>query len=210
MIYMKNIKIIIRTCPRDENIAKLCLYSFRKVGIVADYCFLADDGEYCDLKDIPVYYKPNSNNYGGQAGVKGLLNGLKQIELYDDDVVILSDSDIIVYNNFLSQIEDCAHLGVGGVDPNNGLFHISGQMQIFSGEIINRILSLSNDDIDDIVKHMCSNHINIADDTFNSYLTDLWNVKKKTIPNNWIHFKAYEYNNMDFEETINLVKKRFI
>ena len=30
--------------------------------------------------NIGVYSnKPNSNNYGGQSGVKGLINGLKQI-----------------------------------------------------------------------------------------------------------------------------------
>lgn len=207
---MKNIKIVIRTCPRDENLAKLCLHSFRNVGIDADYIFLADIGNYLNLRDVTVFYKPNSNNYGGQSGVKGLINGLKQISFLDSDIVILSDSDIVVYNNFLSQIEDYEHLGVGEIDPNTGLFHISGQMQIFTGKIINKIVSLTDSQIDKIVKDMCSRSINIADDTFNSYLTDLWKIKKKILPNNWIHYKAYEYTDMNFDDAIVSIKKRFI
>jgi hypothetical protein len=188
--------VIIRTCKRDDYLAKLCYDSFIKSGIQAEYTFLADKKEYEYIKTVPVkiVYKDSiSDNYGGVRGVKALIDSLKQFSFSDDDTIILSDSDIVVFENFLHLVKEYDHCGTGG--EYNNLMHISGQMQIFNGKTLKKLITLSDSEIDVIVKEMIDKKLNIADDTFNSYVTDKLSCKKMLINNNgiWIHYKAYEY-----------------
>lgn len=129
----------------------------------------------------------------------------------DTDNVIISDSDIIVFENFINEI-DVDHCGVGGLDLSNGLLHISGQMQILKGNIANRLKDLTGDEITHIVhKEMVVNRINVADDTFNSYMVDKWKCSKKILNSKyWTHYKAYECNGMDLDQAITLMKNKFI
>lgn len=207
--------IIIRTCVKDDYLAKLCYESFKLVKIDGNYIFLADDGNYKHIIDInktEIIYKKETNNYGGHAGVVGLLhNGLNNLQFDDEDTVIISDSDIIVFDNFLKEV-NVDHCGVGGKDSLTGLFHLSGQMQIFKGHIANRLKNLTSEEIHHVVhKEMVPSNINVADDTFNSYMTDKWACTKKLLPPNlWIHYKAYEFNNTDYLKAIEEIRKRFL
>lgn len=204
-------KIIIRTCLRDDHLAKICLESFKLQNIEADYSFLAETGNYTYIPhtQTDIIYKPKCDNYGGQLGVKGLLSSLKNYSFSEDETIILSDSDIIVFENFISHLDNSDHLGVGGIDPNNGLFHISGQMQIFKGKILNRLLELTDKQINEIVHEMVSKNISVADDTFNSYLTDKWNCKKTLLPlGKWLHLKAYGFEKLNTQQTIDYFKQK--
>lgn len=204
--------VIIRTCPRDDGIAKLCYESFKLANIDAQYSFLAEPGEYnyINKTGINIYYRSKVDNYGGQFGVKGFISGLKKYNFNDCDQVIISDSDIIVFKNFLSQISNFDHAGAGCNSnfKKKKIRHISGQMQIFNGTTINRLKQLSIRDIDYHVQNMVSDKISVADDTFNSYMTDLWNCKKIFLHKCWTHYKAYEYVDKDINLVVSeLIKK---
>lgn len=204
-------KIIIRTCLRDDYLAKVCLESFKLQKIEAEYSFLAETGNYTYIPQTQtnIIYRPKCDNYGGQFGVRGLLRSLKNYSFLDDETIILSDSDIIVFDNFITHIDDSDHLGVGGIDPNNGLFHISGQMQIFKGKILNKLVELTDNQVDEVVHEMVRKNISVADDTFNSYMTDKWNCKKSLIPlHKWLHFKAYGFEKINTQQIINHFKEK--
>lgn len=202
--------IIIRTCVKDDYLARLCYESFKLAGITGKFVFLADEGEYEYIKidEVPIIYKQQTNNYGGYAGVVGLWQyGLNNLTFKDTDTVIVSDSDIIVYEDFTKLI-DAEHMGVGGYYPGTKILHISGQLQIFNGKTANRLKTLSIDQIKNIVhKEMVVGRINVADDTFNSYMTDKWKCSKKLLPSRmWVHYKAYECDKMDYTEAIEFTK----
>lgn len=206
--------IIIRTCLRDDYIGRLCYESFNLAGIKGKYSFIADSGKYehSVIKDVTIIFKEHTNNYGGYAGVVGLLHyGLGKMEFDANDTVIISDSDIIVFDDFTKLI-NVDHCGVGAIDPANGLLHISGQLQIFNGKTINRLKALTISEIKDIVhKEMILRKINVADDTFNSYMTDKWKCAKSILPPNyWVHHKAHECVDMDYFDAIKKMKEKFL
>ncbi len=199
--------IIIRTCPKDEFISMLAYQSFVMAGIKGEYSFCAENGNYSGLlNDHKIVYRHESNNFGGQLGVKGLLAALRKYEFNPGDTIIVSDSDIIVRKNFTKLFKDTDHFGTGGI--HNGLSHISGQMQVLSYNLIQFLLSFSIADIDKIVQEMLAKGFNIADDSFISYITDKHTQFNKLLIDNsnelWIHKKYYELQNTgDYESIIN-------
>jgi hypothetical protein len=208
------IHVIIRTCPRDDYLALLCYNSFLLCNITANYSFIADTGIYHEITktNIPIHYKPQTLNYGGATGVCGLLNALKVYDFEDNDIVIISDSDIVVLENFIDLIGDADHCGYGGVNEFK-INHISGQMLIFRGEIIKRLVNMSDDERYSIIfDEMNKNKINIADDIYNSYVTDKWKCNKKFLPKNkWLHEKFYNYHrNYNYPQIIDNIKRKYI
>ena len=143
--------VIIRTCSRDDYLSLLCYESFRLTGIDAKYTIVAEDGfqkennseaynwiRLCQA-DTEISFNKPCDNYGGQLGAKALVSFLRNIlpsEIEDDDVIIVSDSDVVVKENFIDLLEeDFQHAGTGKPDraknrPEGDFLHISGQMQI--------------------------------------------------------------------------------
>ena len=175
----------------------LCYESFINAGIEGKYYFICEDGEYPIINNfysnIEIIKHKEVANFGGKDGVIELLtNCLNEIIVDENDLIIISDADILVRENFLKHFKDFAHGGKGNIV--NGLRHISGQMMILNSEIFKRLQSLTIKDIFDIVFEMLEKKYNIADDTFFSYLSDKWNFKKIIFPNSdefWIHKKLY-------------------
>lgn len=192
--------IIIRTCVRDEKLANLCYRSFMDSKIQGNFFFSAEVGNYTYLKslNVPIHYRPFVDNYGGKTGVQGFVDSLKFVNCADDDIIIVSDSDIIILDYFLHLVNGWDHAGYGAERKwaNTKMIHISGQMQIFNGKTFNKIKNLNEQNINLAVQEMIKLGIDVADDTFNSYLTDLWKCKKFTLHdsrNYWRHFKAYDF-----------------
>jgi hypothetical protein len=206
------ILVIIRTCKKDDYLARLCYDSFKELGIKAKYIFLADNDNYKYINETgeQIIYKDWCDNYGATRGVNGFVKSLKKINL-DFEHVIISDSDIVVLDDFINEIYGTDHFGTGGRDQLNNLLHISGQVQIFKGEIIKKISNLNDDQVQFYIDTMLQKNINIADDTFCSYLTDHWNCSKKIINNHklWIHYKFYEYQNLDSKRALRIIKDKF-
>jgi hypothetical protein len=205
------IKVVIRTCKRDDYLAALCYESFKAAAIEADYSFLAEHGEYQYITQsgISIKHKGFCDNYGGTQGAKAILHDFKQYSISNDDIFVFSDSDIIVRENFTNDLFEADHSGIMNTDHWN-LRHVSGQMQIFKGSTFNKIVSLMEPQINLALMHMVNAGIAMADDTFLSFLTDSFGSTKKHIQNKWIHYKAYDHTgNMNYLDVIKNVKDIF-
>jgi hypothetical protein len=203
--------IFIRTCIRDDYISRLAYESIKCIYPNAYYMFLCENGEYKYSNIEEIVYREKCDNFGGQFGAKGLIKNLKftNISPNDKDVIFIVDSDIVMFKDVLSLIDDDTH-HAGVINSSRwGLKHISGQFQIVSGFLFKKLISMSIDDIDRNVKEMLNSGMDIADDTFISFISDKLSLKKQNV-STWVHQKFYEYsNNLDFMAVITDVRKRY-
>lgn len=190
------IHILIRTCLRDDYICRLAKESFVNFYPNAKYTYLIEDGNYIYSNDCKQIIRPKADNFGGQLGVKALMESFRLYgEIDNKDVIIISDSDIIVENDFLKYFNH-DHAGTGGYV--NNLFHISGQLQILSGYFFNILRNHTNE----IVDYNYPELKNVADDTYISLISDKLKLNK-TLLTGWIHHKFYEYNgNTNYKQII--------
>lgn len=193
--------IFIRTCPRDDWIGRLAYESLVRIYPEASYTFLAEKGKYQYLTRDAVYRDP-ADNFGGHAGVRNLLWTLQRmnIPLQDDDLVFLSDADIVAWGSVLRELDGIDHAGVL-TTHRWGLCHISGQFQIVRGSFLKRLLALTNNEIDSTVHEMVAAGIDVADDTFISVMSDKWGLTKKHVCD-WVHAKFYEFNGRTDYDTV--------
>jgi hypothetical protein len=187
--------VFIRTCVRDDYISRLAYESIKNIYPDASYMFLCETGRYVYSTVEPMIYREKCDNFGGQFGVKGLLKNLRSTNITPDDSdnIFIVDSDIVMFDDALSLIDQDTHHA--GVLTNTiwDLKHISGQFQIISGFLFKKLISMNLGDIDKIVNEMVSSKIDVADDTFISFISDKLNLKKQYV-NTWIHNKFYNYN----------------
>jgi hypothetical protein len=204
------VHVLIRTCKRDEYLARLCYESFITAGIDAKYSFLTEPGKYEYLTDTNanIIEKGFCDNYTGQVGAHGIVSDIKKYSVNPDDIVIISDSDIVVFENFIDKLVNIDHAGV--INRTRwGLNHVSGQMQILRGSIFLRLSNLTSSDISKIVDEMVALGIDVADDTFISFVTDSLGAIKLDLLGYWIHSKFHQYSgNRNFAELINTIKKQ--
>ena len=185
--------ILFRTFPKDDYICRLAFESFKLAGIDGNYIFLAEHGKYKYLEETngTFYFRDSGahSNYGGQLGVKCLLKSFKNIEIKDNDIVYLSDSDIVLFEKI---IPDSDLEGFGGQQIIN---HISGQLQIMSSRLFNLLKSFTEEEINNIVfNEMIPMGLNVADDTFNSYIAHKYEYSVKFHENKWLHDKLYKHD----------------
>jgi hypothetical protein len=226
-------KVFIRTCIRDDYLSRLCYESFKLTEMKAEYYFLAEDVQQSQFgvkeytfssNDIlPQLMRPCTNNFGGAAGVDGLVGTFRvarELKLRNDELLIVCDSDIVVFTDVLEEIKniDFEHLGKGGPyedeHRNKDVYcftHVSGQFNVYTGEYVEKFLNFierdnqANLNIRALVEEMHSQKYHVADDTFVSYVGEKYlNVKKHTInpANIWLHDKFYNYTGNEEWETI--------
>ena len=208
------IYILIRTCVRDDYIGLLAYQSMKKIYPDAKYVFLAEKPtvdkyyNYTFKAAAQVSFRPLCDNFGGQYGVHNIMSSMKKLHLNvnNDDYVFLVDSDIVVFTSVLHQITEYDHCGVINEEYPDKLLHVSGQFQIMSGKFFNILMSLTIEDIQKYIKEMLDDkRISIADDTFISYISDKFKLKKKHVCE-WVHRKFYEYNgNLNFDNIIDYI-----
>lgn len=200
--------VCIRTCPRDDWIGRLAYESLVRLYPDARFVFLAEKGGYKHLvRD--VVYRDRADNFGGHAGVRNLLWTLQSLKLplQDDDLVFLSDADIVAWAPVLDKLDGIDHAGVMTRHRWN-LGHISGQFQIVRGHFLKRLLAMTNDEIDSVVHEMVAAGIDVADDTFISLMSDRWGLVKKDV-SAWTHQKFYEFNGRtDYDTVLETLRKR--
>jgi hypothetical protein len=207
--------VLIRTCVRDDYISVLAYYSLKKIYPDAKYIFLAEQPtnantgyKFITQTDIKISFRPFCDNFGGQTGAKNLINSMKNLclNVEETDYVFIVDSDIVVFGDFLSEIQNQDHCGVMDSRYSEKIKHISGQFQITSGTLYKILINLTAEDIDRYVHEMIYKNISCADDTFISFISDKFNLRKKYVCN-WVHRKFYEYTgNLDFENVIEEIK----
>ena len=188
-------KVLIRSCQRDNFLSRLCYETWRATDIGAEYVFLLEEGLHPFLSGLPAIIRPYADNFGGQAGVIGLVNAFKLLpEASGDDNIIVCDSDVVVNHNPLKQLPpDYGHAGFG--NPNVFFGHISGQVQILRGNLFNAARALNEQDIKWKVEEMLRAKIDVADDTFMSFLSYGHQMKKCFINGeahgtpSWYHIK---------------------
>ena len=202
------IYICIRTCSRDDSIGRIAYESLIRIYPDAKFVFLAERGTYKYLVGDVVFRDP-ADNFGGHAGVRNLLWTLQgmNLPLQDDDLIFLSDADIVAWNPVLAELDGIDHAGVMTTHRWN-LCHISGQFQILRGSFLKRLLALTNPEIDSIVHEMVAKGIDVADDTFISVMSDRWGLVKKHVCA-WAHEKFYQFNGRtDYDVILQTLRNR--
>lgn len=200
--------ILIRTCPRDDFIGRLAYESLIRLYPDASFTFLAERGSYRHLTGNVVLRDP-ADNFGGHAGVRNLIWTIQKmnVSFQDDDLIFLSDADIVAWNSVLDSLTGIDHAGVM-TTHRWGLCHISGQFQILRGSFLKRLLRMSNTEIDSVVHEMVALGIDVADDTFISFMSDRWELVKKDVCD-WIHYKFYEFNGRtDYDTVLQTLQSR--
>lgn len=200
--------IFIRTCPRDDTIGRIAYESLLRLYPDATIVFLAERGNYKHLVRDVVFRDP-ADNFGGQVGVRNLLRTLQtlNIPLQDDDLIFLSDADIVAWESVLDKLSGIDHAGVLTTHRWN-ICHISGQFQILRGSFLKRLLAMSDSDIELIVKEMVAKKIDVADDTFISLMSDRWGLVKKDVCA-WTHEKFFEFNGRtDYDAILQTLRTR--
>lgn len=200
--------IFIRTCPRDDSIGRIAYESLIRIYPDATFVFLAEKGPYKHLVGDAVF-RDHADNFGGHAGVRNLLWTMQRmnIPLQEDDLVFLSDADIVAWDSVLDKLDGIDHAGVVTTHRWN-LCHISGQFQILRGGFLKRLLALTNPEIDSIVHEMVAKGIDVADDTFISLMSDRWGLTKKDVCA-WTHEKFYEFNGRtDYDAVLKILRNR--
>ena len=185
--------IYIRTCPRDDFIGRLAYESLIQIYPTASFAFLAEKGSYSHLTGY-VVIREKADNFGGQLGVRNLLNTLRSMNIVyqDNDLIFISDADIVAWNSVLHELDGIDHAGVMNTE-RWGLGHISGQFQIVSGRFLNRLLQITDDQTQSVIDEMITLGVDVLDDTFISFMSDRWNLVKKHVVD-WIHHKFYQFN----------------
>lgn len=176
--------VIIRTCERDDLLAKLCYESFIGAGIIADYYFFAEIGKYKFITEcrIPIKYREHADNLGGRSNVVKYAADLKQFDV-NNGYVIISDSDIFVKTDFTKDLTG----DICGVVSKQNDWHISGQMMILKHDLFNKILKQD-------IYELCSEvnrFTDVADDTAFSWYAkkNHWDIQP--LEGYWIHDKDY-------------------
>ena len=240
--------VIIRTCSRDDYIARLCYESFKLLEIEANYIFSAENNSesytWIHEPKIQIDFRSPCNNFGGRTGAEGLIDLLSVYNFNDDDRIILLDSDVVIFKNPFEMFpENIHHGGAGsqrGWNKTNGHYHdweitdkhkrsgevlnqISGQLQYYSGKFVNFITSLTREQ-KTVIGDELTKKIDLADDTFVSYISDKYKVNKIVLPltdlgearqyaenRAWLHQKLWDYEGRtDWQELINEIKEQTI
>ncbi len=199
--------IIIRTCPKDDHLSRLCYESFKRANMQGDYRFFAAHGDYKWLPaGVPVYKHMECANFGGQRGAVILMRHLKRIykKMQPGDFVFVADADIILRQNIEWFAETgCDMGGIFGYGPDTitatgekfGMQHISGQLMIFSAMGLAYGLKNYRCGVAGEVERMIDTYpgIGIADDTYlSAQVPD--HLKYNFTPHKaWQHIKAYYY-----------------
>lgn len=182
--------LLIRTYEKDDYIARLCYESWIRAGFIGEIIFYSEQYESKWLKNLPnsrFIYRDKVMNFGGQLGARCLMNGFRQLNIHDNDVVISCDTDILIKElpNLVTQIG-----GKGGM--GQGFIHFSGQLMMFRGSLIKIALSDSDDKVEGLIQYMVANDINICDDSYLSYrLKDEYQGYQIFEDNAWLHEKLY-------------------
>jgi len=201
--------IFIRTCKRDDYISRLAYESLKEIYPTAFYGFLAEDSKYKYLTDN-IFIRKKCDNFGGQFGAKGLIKSLKDTNISpnNEDLIFIVDADIVMFKDVIKLLnKDTHHAGVMSTG-RSGLSHISGQFQIISGYYFAFLVNLTIDEINSNINEMLLYEMDIADDTFLSFMSDKLRLNKQHV-STWIHHKFYEFNdNTDYKEVIKIIKER--
>ena len=182
---------LIRTCPKDEELAIRCYVSFKRKA-KCDVVFFAErpveDYSKSDILRVfaPTMYRPKFDNFGGRDNVIPYLEELKRVNVDNYDYIILSDSDIQILKDPIDEDFD-----FGGIQDFNNFRHFSGQLLIFKTEIFKKVLEYEL--IYELTEELIEKGISIADDTVISWIATEYtnNTRNFFEKDYWIHSKRF-------------------
>lgn len=180
------IYLIIRTCPRDKELTKRCVESAKVLGDVK-VIYFAEHGDYGF--DGAFIYRRFADNLGGLSNVRTLLEDMKSLpKVNPEDQVIFSDADII----FEQPLPETLYGGVAWRNriPYYGvnLDHISGQCQVMSGDVWNRLIDWTENEYAEVIN--ISSRYEFADDIFISIFNQIYSkIYPLDLCGSWQHTK---------------------
>lgn len=195
--------IVIRTCPKDDYLARLCYESFKHYKVPGRYEFFCAHGDYKWVKETsePMKYHMECANFGGQRGAFILLRHMKQYvrKMQAGDTLMIVDADIVLTKNPWDKIYQFKKDGMammGGIFSRDIIkcgLHISGQFMLFNDAGLNAALQHYPCGFRAEIDRMIGNGCGIADDTYISAQIPDDRKMDFTAANAWKHHKYYEY-----------------
>jgi hypothetical protein len=211
--------VIFRTCREHDYICRLSYESYKRAGVGDRFVFLCQKGhEFKHLAglDADYTYHEADGNFGGQLSVKAFWDALRRVDgIQADDTVFISDSDILIRQSPMAEINNCEwdHRGMMCSYPHLKYFlHSSGQCQILKGWVVDKLRSQTNRYVDNVWQNeMVPENICVSDDTFLSWETEKMGIRKVPMPVDhpyWYHWKfgaMQEKFSTDYEAAINFI-----
>lgn len=197
---------IIRSCDRDDLKARLC-YETMKFHNVADrYIFFHEDGNNHPLvaqTDEEIIYRGFSDNFGGSSHVRTMLDCMKCLPAFaDEDIILYSDSDIIMDANPFEQLSgDWDHSGIYSTAFIGEIPHVSGQLNIIKGWLWNKYIAEGDAAIDRCIPILNENNYAHCDDTIFSVYAHLEKAKQVSLFQKgcWRHHKIADREEYEIE-----------
>lgn len=208
--------LFIRGYQKDDYIGRLAIESWQRAGFKGEVINYSEKYEHKWMKDIgrTIWRDGSVANFGGIDGAHCLMQGFKQLDLKDDDYLIQTDTDIVMFENIMDLIKpDTDFAGRGGL-TKAGYFHLNNELTILKGSFVKKLIDYKvKDDLWPICNELIEKGSSFSDGEYMAYMGHKHGYKLQEIDSEgkWLHLKFYEYNDRpDFENVINEIKKKHL
>lgn len=184
--------LFIRCYEKDDYLARLCFESWMIAGFKGHVFFYTEKYPYKWIMGTTAIIKEREycNNFGGQLGANALMDGFRKIKFHDQDVIISCDSDVVIKNNPLDDFKEDFG-GRGGMNEH-GFIHLSGQLLMIRGWVLNEVLNDLPGQIYQFWNKMVKDGIDVADDLYLSCrISKIPGVTTHIYSHYWLHDKPY-------------------
>lgn len=212
-------KVFVRTYHFDDYISRLCYESWRAIGFTGEIIFYCQKrwrgrghhGDYIPkwINGIGTHIfhdEYDDNNYGGANGATCLINGLKRINIHEEDFITICDADIIMKSDPRKLMEDCDVLGTGSTINGSEWVHLSGQLQVYRAEVLNKIVHTEYERPDNVEHKITGLGVSMCDDVYMSCRVHELGARIKPISPTgvWQHIKLHDLEpREDWDKIIN-------
>lgn len=208
--------LFIRGYQKDDYIGRLAIESWFRAGFKGEVINYSERYEQKWMKDIgrTIWRDGSVANFGGIDGAVCLMDGFRQLDLKDDDYLIQTDTDIVMYEDIMKLIKpDTQFAGRGGINTA-GYFHLNNELTILRGDFVKKLIEFkTKDDFWPICQELIDMGSSFSDGEYMAYMGHKHGYKLQEIDSKgkWLHLKFYEYNDRpDFQNVIDEIKTKHL
>lgn len=205
--------LFIRAYKKDDYIARLAIESWQRAGFKGEVILYSERYEHKWLKGIgrTIWRDGSVANFGGIDGAHCLMEGFRQLDIKDDDYIIQSDTDIVMFSDLMSMVKPDSHYIGRGAMLKCGYFHLNNELTIVRGDFVKKLLDYPNKEAlwDLCVHELIAMGSSFSDGEYMSWMGHKHGYKLQEVDSvgNWVHHKYYNYEGReDWQNVINEIK----
>lgn len=208
--------LFIRGYQKDDYIGRLAIESWFRAGFKGEIINYSERYEQKWMKDIgrTIWRDGSVANFGGIDGAVCLMSGFRQLDIKDDDYLIQTDTDIVMFEDIMSLVKpETDFAGRGGVNKA-GYFHLNNELTILKGSFVKKLIEFkTKDDFWPICNELIEMGSSFSDGEYMAYMGHKYGYKLQEMHSEgkWLHLKFYEHNDRpDFENVIKEIKAKYL